>query len=178
MITGTQIQTYTGIGFDPINPDPELIKIEDIAHALSNQCRFSGHARSFYSVAQHSAHCAEIACLASNAPLARAMLLHDASEAYLLDMPRPLKKAFPQYAEIEDRLMRAIADKFKFDWPMTPAMKEIDDRVLFTEKKHLLKDRDWGYQIKPYDMVVDPWVPHQAEFIFMVKFGFLFPEFK
>ena len=98
MITGTQIQTFTGIGFDPINPDPKLIKIEDIAHALSNQCRFSGHARSFYSVAQHSAHCAEIACLASNAPLARAMLLHDASEAYLLDMPRPLKKAFPQYA--------------------------------------------------------------------------------
>jgi sialic acid synthase SpsE len=84
----------------------EKITIEDIAHALSNQCRFSGHVERFYSVAQHSV------LVASFSKNKLAGLLHDASEAYLVDVPRPIKPEFPAYAEIEKNIMQVIAKKY------------------------------------------------------------------
>ena len=124
------IQTYSGGKFFPLSPESEGITIEDIAHALSNLCRFAGHVKRFYSVAQHSVlvshYCDPIDALVG--------LLHDASEAYLLDMPRPLKKSgyFEAYLEAEDRLMRVIEKKFGIQ-PMTESVHRADMRVFAAE---------------------------------------------
>ena len=91
------IRTYTGIMFDPLNPDPELVNITDIAHALSLLCRANGHFRNFYSVAQHSINCMEEAKERGySRKVQLACLLHDASEAYLSDVTRPIKQEIPK----------------------------------------------------------------------------------
>ena len=105
---GDFIQTFTGRMFWPIDPQPDEVDIEDIAHALSNVCRFCGHTREFYSVAQHSVLVSEIV------PAAFALegLLHDATEAYISDVARPVKPYLTNYKEIEINLYRAIAKRF------------------------------------------------------------------
>ena len=110
------IETFTGALFDPFNPDSELIRIEDIAHALSNLCRFAGHSTQFYSVAQHSINCYKLV------PREHALsaLLHDATEAYMVDMPTPIKNRLPKYMEKEDALMEVIYKKFNLEYPMHP----------------------------------------------------------
>ncbi|MDF7810480.1 hypothetical protein [Hymenobacter sp. YC55] len=127
------IQTFTGQDFDPFNPSPAKIKIEDIAHALANQCRFSGHTKQFYSVAQH---CVEVASRV--APEYQGLaLMHDASEAYLADLPRPLKAMdqFQFYRDAEKVLQATINHKFG----LTPtvaaklAIKTMDLQVLLME---------------------------------------------
>ena len=108
---GDWIQTYTGKQFWPIDPRACEITIEDIAHALSLQCRFSGHCREFYSVAQHS-------CLVSSYCIdedAGWGLLHDAAEAYLVDLPRPIKRFSSlgvEYRKAEERVMAAVNEAF------------------------------------------------------------------
>jgi len=134
----TCIRTYTGKIFDVLNPDPDLICIEDIAHALSNLCRFGGHTRRFYSVAQHSFLCATHA----PEPLKLTALLHDASEAYLVDVPSPIKQFLPVYQEMEDRLMQIIAKKFGFEYPLAKRVVEIDKMMLKREWKQLMTGRD------------------------------------
>lgn len=99
------IRTFTGIYMNVFEPTPEMICIEDIAHSLSMQCRFGGHLPEFYSVAEHSWHCSLM--VANEHKLAA--LLHDASEAYLLDIPRPIKHRLNNYKKIEDNLMNIIA---------------------------------------------------------------------
>ena len=96
------IGTFSGLRFWPLDPNPEKILIADIAHALAHQCRFGGHASKFYSVAEHSVHVSKL-CLPEHALWG---LLHDASEAYLVDLPRPLKllPEFAPYREAERRL--------------------------------------------------------------------------
>lgn len=108
------IRTFTGIYVNVFEPTEEMICIEDIAHALSNQCRFGGHLPVFYSVAQHSIIMSD----KMHESHKLAALLHDASEAYLLDIPRPIKKGLSNYKEIEDKLMTAIAAKFGFEYPL------------------------------------------------------------
>ena len=110
------IQTFTGALVDPLAPDPALIEPEDIAHALAHHCRFGGHSRVFYSVAQHS-------CVVADAVEARgagvdevlSALLHDAAEAYLGDLPHPLKHRSPLgvvFREAEQRLQEAVSERF------------------------------------------------------------------
>lgn len=123
------IRTFTGKYVNPLNPDPDTICIEDIAHALSQICRFGGHLPYFYSVADHSL--AVSYCLPDEHALAG--LLHDASEAYLCDIPSPVKKQIPGYAEAEDRLMKVIAEKFGFPWPVPEVVKQVDRSALEEE---------------------------------------------
>jgi 5'-deoxynucleotidase YfbR-like HD superfamily hydrolase len=126
------IRTYSGQYVNVFDPDPATILIEDIAHALSNQCRYSGHLKHFYSVGQHSLYCSKLA----PQHLKLAMLLHDASEAYLVDMPSPVKRKLPDYKKVEAKLMHVIATKFGFlkEWEnMHDAMKRIDRAALETE---------------------------------------------
>ena len=150
LFTPDCIRTFTGIYFNVFNPTPEMICIEDIAHALSHQCRFGGHLPHFYSVAQHSLYCAQEI---QDKDYALEALMHDASEAYLMDVPRPIKGKLTNYKEIEDKIMRLIADKFSFQWPMPDEVKEIDEQALHTEwemlmlqgkgtKEHLFLSRD------------------------------------
>jgi hypothetical protein len=123
------IRTNSGIYMNVFEPSIDMISIEDIGHALSHQCRFGGHLPQFYSVAQHSFICQSM--IEPEHKLAA--LLHDASEAYLLDIPSPIKHRLMDYKEIEDRLMRMIAEKFQFQYPLYKRIKEIDQQVLQIE---------------------------------------------
>ena len=139
------ITTVTGIHFYPLNPNPKDIDIEDIAHALSLICRANGHFRHFYSVAQHCIACAEEAIERGYSPeVILGCLLHDASEAYLCDVTRPVKKHIPQYLQAEEKLQEVIWKRF-IGRELTDAEKklifEIDDDILSMEF-HLLMPED------------------------------------
>ena len=108
------IQTYTGRRFHPLAPRADELDLVDIAHALSLNCRFNGHCRCFYSVAEHCVRVADIL----PPELALWGLLHDAAEAYLADVPRPAKQQMPQFVAAEDRLLRVIVEHFGLSWPM------------------------------------------------------------
>ena len=109
----SEIMTYTKKMFDPLHPNAELIDIEDIAHALSMLCRANGHFKSFYSVAQHSINCMKEATARGYSDrIQLACLLHDASEAYLSDVTRPVKAELPRYKEIEAPLQETIWNKW------------------------------------------------------------------
>src|SRR5690348_7800105 len=143
-MTTSWIETYRGKKFYLLEPTPESILIEDIAHALSQQCRFTGHTRKFYSIAEHSVHVSLLCGLDKRVCLAG--LLHDASEAYIADLSRPVKyetPVGPAYFEVENRIMQAIATKFDFEWPMNPKVKTADEIMLHTEKDQLMTDLSW-----------------------------------
>lgn len=133
------ICTASGRIFRPRDPDPSEIAIEDIAAALSKQCRFAGHSRTFYSVAQHCLHVAQV-LEPTSIHLARWGLLHDATEAYLVDIPGPIKHA-PElhgYREIEAALEAAIASAFGLVLPRPSHVKDADRAVFAAEVRDLM----------------------------------------
>ncbi len=135
------ITTYTGKHFDPIEIDAELIDIRDIAHALSLLCRANGHLRHFYSVAQHCVNCCrEAEARGYSEKLQLACLLHDAAEAYLSDVTRPVKALLPEYQAVEDRLLDVIWEKYIGEVTETERklVFEIDDAILSLEFKKLM----------------------------------------
>jgi 5'-deoxynucleotidase YfbR-like HD superfamily hydrolase len=132
----TLLGTRFGKMIDLLDPQPEDILIEDIAHQLTNHCRFGGAIKSFYSVAEHSI----LVCDLCNIDKLSG-LLHDASEAYLCDIPTPLKKLLPEYLKIEDRFMRVIADKFNFKYPLSDEVKEADKKALEIEYEKLILNK-------------------------------------
>lgn len=138
------ITTVTGKHFDPVSPKDELIDVFDIAHSLSLLCRANGHFRSFYSVAQHSLACAYEAEARGLVPeTVLGCLLHDASEAYLSDVTRPVKKELPYYLEAEARLQDMIWEHF-IGRPLTEEEKKqifaIDDMMLSLEFHQLMPE--------------------------------------
>ncbi len=138
------IRTVSGKYINVFDPDPDDITIEDIAHALGNQCRFGGHLPEFYSVAQHSILCYNLA----TKPHELAALMHDASEAYLLDMPKPIKLEMPQYNDIEDNLMKVIAKKFGFEYPKSKEVASIDHYMLEWEWNSIMLNNNAYPEIK------------------------------
>ena len=133
----SEIMTRSKIMIDPIRPEPEKIKIEDIAHALSMLCRANGHFKSFYSVGQHSINCMrEAKARGYSEKVQLACLLHDASEAYLSDVTRPVKAELPKYKEIEEPLQDMIWNK----WLPEPLTKEEYDRVFDIDDGILLHE--------------------------------------
>ena len=151
------ITTYTGIRFYPAQPDAEGICIEDIAHALSFLCRGNGHVSKFWSVAEHCIFCArEAAAREWPARLVLACLLHDASECYLSDVPRPFKKELPGYRVHEGRLLTLIYERY-LGTALTEEeerlVKKIDDGALFYDLKELLhneqSEKDPQFHIVP-----------------------------
>jgi 5'-deoxynucleotidase YfbR-like HD superfamily hydrolase len=131
----SSILTFTGKWFDVLDPDPDRICLEDIAGALSKLCRFGGHCNLFYSVAEHSLLASDLAMRAfdGNIMLARWGLLHDASEAYVVDLPRPIKRQIAEYVRIEDKIQEAIAKRFRLPWPMPTEVHECDHALLAEE---------------------------------------------
>ena len=141
----SEIMTHTRIMIDPVNPRAELIRIRDIAHGLSMLCRANGHFPTFYSVGQHCLNCAaEAAARGYSRRVQLACLLHDASEAYLADITRPVKKELPRYLEIEEPLQNLIWEKYLTD-ALRPEEREqvfqIDDAVLYREFLELMETR-------------------------------------
>lgn len=139
------LDTFMGHRVDFAQFDHEKIEIRDIGHALSNLCRFGGHCNRFYSVAEHSLHCLYLARQEGySLEIQKWALLHDASEAYCVDIPRGLKNLLPEYKTIEETVQRAIAQKFNLCWPIPPEINEIDNGVLKWEKDLLgFKAQDW-----------------------------------
>jgi hypothetical protein len=135
------IWTVTGKRFRPLDPREDDVCVEDIAWSLAKICRFGGHTPVHYSVAQHCVEGARVLKEETGDPgLALAFLLHDASEAYLGDMVRPIKHLpdFAFYREAEERLQCVLARKFEvsFDRPEVAAM---DDRMLATELRDIMQ---------------------------------------
>ena len=163
------IQTYSGRQFFPLEPRIEDVDIRDIAHALSLLCRFNGHSRVFYSVAEHSVRVSR----ALAGPVAAWGLLHDAAEAYLSDIPTPIKRRLPEFGAAEDRLLRVIVESFGLSWPMPPDVDEADRRALATEARDLmdLPPRDWGLDALPFAEAIRPWSPVEAEDAFLLAFN-------
>jgi len=162
------IQTYTGKQFRPLAPRREDIDIRDIAHALSLNCRFNGHCRTFYSVGEHAVR------VARALPRKWALwgLLHDAGEAYLTDLPRPVKTQMPQFQVVEERLLEVLAGHFGLCWPAPAAVWRADDRLLATEARDLLgvAARRWGITARPLAEQIVPWSWREAEKRFLAEY--------
>lgn len=144
LFTTDCIRTHSGLYMNVLDPKPEMICIEDIAHSLAHQCRWGGHTPVFYSVAQHSVLCSRSYSLKyqPNWIILQA-LLHDASKAYLLDMPRPIKSRMPEYKKIEDRLMTIIAETLGFEYPISETVKIADNNLLRWEYEVLIESPDY-----------------------------------
>ncbi|MGN7610944.1 phosphohydrolase [Magnetococcales bacterium HHB-1] len=176
-LDGAWIQTYTGKPFWPLNPRPEDIDILDIAHALSMLCRFNGHCKRFYSVAEHSVHISRIV-EPKDAPWG---LLHDAAEAYLTDMPKPVKQEILHYQKIEDRLLSVIAKHFGLSQTIPLDIKRSDRVMLATEKALLMapEPAPWNTLPEPLDPgMIKCWSPNEAKTAFLDRFKALFGPHK
>lgn len=165
----TRIETLNRKYVDPINMAADDVDIEAVAHALSHQCRFNGYTSRHYSVAEHSFYVSLLVEAkardegydeADRIALGLQALLHDCTEAYLVDIPRPLKSALPEYKGIEARLWAVCADKFGVDVTMHPFVIEADMRICVTEKLALLSpdglDRpEWAALNRDYKPYVE-----------------------
>lgn len=130
---GDYMTTYTGVKFWPLDPRAEEVNLEDIAHALSRICRFNGHVRSHYSVAQH----AFIVSHLVPKYFALEALHHDDAEAYLADLVRPVKKHIPKYMQYERELEKVIAKRFHLGFPLPVVIHDIDTRIVADEAEAL-----------------------------------------
>lgn len=171
----SSILTSTGKWFDILRPDPSLIDLCDIASALSKLCRFGGHCRQFYSVAEHSILAAEMMRQrnGNNPALIRWALLHDASEAYVVDIPRPAKCQLTEYMKIEDAIQRAVAERFDLPWPMPQEVYEVDNDILSLELRAYMPAQ-LEHLLPPFPILgladglpVEPLSPRMAEKAFL-----------
>ena len=173
---GPWIQTYTGRKFYPFDPQPEDINIKDIAYVLSGEYRFGGHCKPRITVAQHSVLVSERLPLGYD--LALWGLLHDASEAYVRDLNKPIKETLPGYKYIEVRIQRAIADKFDLSWPMPSRIHEVDRRMCATEAARCMRPVKAGFfescgeEPKAYDdLTIRVWNSKKAMRKFLCRFA-------
>lgn len=160
---GDWMQTFTGRQFYPMDPHPNDVDPLDIAHALALLCRYNGHVTRFYSVAEH---CVLMSQTFTDPALALWALLHDATEAYVGDMIRPLKRSMPDYRAAEDRVMRAIAARFGIADSMPAEVKDADNRILLTERDVLMRPSGhaWGIDSPdPLPVEIRVWPPTVAE---------------
>lgn len=166
------IQTLTGKHINFLNINPDDIVIEDIATALSNCCRFAGHLPEFYSVAQHSV----LTSLLVSPEFALEALLHDAQEAYVCDIPSPLKRMLSDYRQIENYVESVIRKKYGLPEAISEPVKYADLIMLETER-HELDIHDgstWPILegISPTDQFsINPLRPGQAYGLFMNRYN-------
>lgn len=176
-VANRTIQTFTGEMFDVFSPDLDKIHMKDISHSLSMLCRYGGHAHAFYSVAEHSLLMSRYFADLGNFDLARVALLHDATEAYMGDLVRPLKLQMPTYREAELNLQDFIFDKFGLPPLTPPEIKDADLRICNDEREVLLYPRPWVIDhLEPLGVDLECWFPNQAEEEWINMFWLLFNE--
>jgi uncharacterized protein len=165
------IETFTGRRFYVLDPRAMDVDVDDIAHALSMLCRFTGHVREFYSVAEHSVRVSRL-CDPADALWG---LLHDSSEAYLADMNSPLKRTpeMSRYRTAERHVMAAVIERFGLGPHEPPSVKTADRRLLVTEKRDLMPPsppwEDFA-SFEPLAEKIVPWSAKDAERAFLRRF--------
>lgn len=174
---GGWLQTFSGQHFYSMDPRTDEVHIEDIAHSLSLQCRFAGHCIRFYSVAEHSVLLAWWLYRHAGPQTALACLLHDASEAYLVDVPRPVKPFLAGYKEAESKVQAAIMERFGLPAEMPRAVKEADDWIIGDELANM-KPMAWHarYARTKLGVTLQYWEPSEAEAKFLAAFEALSAE--
>lgn len=169
------IVTYTGKEFDVLHPDHSLICLEDIAHALSQTCRFTGHTNRFYSVAEHSVLCSDV-CISTE--YRAACLLHDAAESYLNDIASPVKQYLPDYNDLEEVIILTIFSKYglRLIPPWHEAIKFADKYLLRSEIHQLMSENSPAFESvfregRPYEVLtaVECWEPELAKELFLQR---------
>ena len=169
-MTEAWIQTFSSKRFYPFRPIVEDIDIEDIAHALSHQCRFTGHLRCHYSVAQHS--CLVSDRLRGDRELALWGLLHDASEAYLQDLAKPVKDhpALEGYRQAEKKLQAAICERFGLPTEEPHAVRAVDRQLCDLEARSFLPGGPlWLGGGVRFDSI-EPWSAERSKGEFLARF--------
>ncbi len=167
------VPTFTGRQFFPWAPTSAMFNVADIAHGLSLVNRFEGATVCPYSVAQHSVMVSR-ACSGRDAV---AGLFHDAAEAYVGDVPRPVKMYLPEFRAMEDAILLACSIAYGFDFPLPVSVKRADRDLLATEWRDLVKTDlpDWPFETVPLDQMITPWHAGIAEEKFVERYNELVP---
>jgi 5'-deoxynucleotidase YfbR-like HD superfamily hydrolase len=170
---GDWIQTFSGLSFWPLDPRPEEIQIEDIAHALAMRCRYGGHCTKFYSVAEHSVLVSRYV----RPEHALWGLLHDAAEAYSADIPRPLKRCLRDWKPLEARIMAAVCVRFGLPQDEPADVGDVDFAMTTDERAALMADcaRDWGRLPPPVGAKIIGLDPVSAKILFLNRFAEITP---
>lgn len=165
---GDWIQTAMGRQFWPIDPRPDEVFLDDIAHHLSMLCRFGGACLRFYSVAEH---CVLLARAAPR-PIRRWALLHDAAEAYLVDVPRPIKPFLVGYDQAEARIMNCVAIRFNLHLGLPDQVKVLDRAILMDEQLQNMAPAPvpWSTDVAPLGIKLQFWDPVRARAEFLAEF--------
>lgn len=172
------ITTYTGEHFIPTAPEKDKLHIKDIAHALSMICRGNGHVKTFFSVGQHCINCAlEAAARGYSQRVILACLLHDASEAYMSDVPKPFKKYIADYNTMEDNLLNVIYEKYlgsALSSEEQALVKQIDTAFLYYDLLYLLNEKmdvpkpeiniRFSYDVEPFKVVEEKYLELYAQY--------------
>lgn len=173
---GGSIQTFSGGIFYPLDPRADEINLVDVAHALGNKARFTGHTRKLYSTAEHSVRVSWFLRSQGQSLMRQYVgLHHDDSDAYLPDVPTPLKKMpeFAWFCAIEKKVQEKCYERFNCIIDDYSVIKEVDTILLLTEKRDLMpeKNGNWNTKFtqtpipKPYE--IEPWEPHLAKLIYL-----------
>ena len=169
-IVGPTILLHSGAYFDFDAPESSEFSIGDIARGLSHICRFAGQCDRFYSVAEHSVYVSQLVPEAH----AFAALMHDAPEAFVGDMTKPLKSMCPDYQDVEKRVEHAVLARFGITLPLDASVKEADIVMLATEQAQIMRNRDdWEYTRgrAVADIAIQCLAPDDAMRFFLKRFS-------
>jgi len=166
---GPTIMLASGRRFDLLDPASSQFEVEDIAHGLAHICRYAGQCRTFYSVAEHSMLVSEVV-----ENFALEALMHDAAEAFIGDITRPLKQLLPDYKVIEADIERVIADRFGLVSEAKKVVKEADLQVLAAEQCQVMAPgcADWAEEagIEPAAVIIRGMLPEEAKTKFLARY--------
>lgn len=156
------------------NLEDNKYNITDIAHSLANQCRYAGHSDIFYSVAQHSVLCSQMC----DPEVRLEALLHDIGESVMPDIPRPVKYFIPNVKEFDDKISASMFKHFGLEWPLDARVHEVDNRMLATEARQIMKNSDideWDVigKLPTYNIAIMSWRPEHAKDMFLDRFQYL-----
>lgn len=177
---GPWMSSYTGRRFHPLAPRREDVATEDVLRGLAFTRRFAGQTRKFYSVAEHSVLGSVLAEDMGGRPLARQFLLHDATEAWIGDMPRPLKYEMARFREVEARIWNVVADRYRLPRRLDDRVKQIDNIMCVTEKLALMPHAEnWPSlpdSLADSSITIEAWPPSTALRRIARRFRELFPD--